>query len=349
MATSAHRPVTRGRRAHRYVLGVVVVVMGLAGVAPAVVAGPRDAGGDVDVEVVASFDAAAGELPEGVAFDRRGTAYVSLGPPFFAGGGYGEIRSIDPWGRQRTLATFPDGPAPAGLAVHGRTVYAAIPDPLGTNAGILRIDRNGDVTRIDGTETMKVPNGLATTARGTLYATDSVLGQVWRLRPGESTASPWLSHELLAGCVPGQLGANGIVVRGRWVHVANSDRGLLLRVPILHNGEAGEPRIVAGDRDCDQTDELWSMDGIALDWRGRVHATLVIQNRLVRIDRDGSVKTLLTADDGLWNPASLAFGTGWRWGRLFVTNYAVLDPVPPANLGPALLEVDTHRWTWGNG
>lgn len=333
----------RGRTATSLLALAAAVLLAVTAM-PAVAGADSGAATAHGTTVVASFDAADGELPEGVGFDRLGTAYVSLGPPFFVGGGYGEIRSIDTDGNQRTLALLPEGPAPAGLAVdQHRTVYAAVPDPGGPDAGILRITSGGHVDRIPGTEAMLVPNGLATSRGGTLYATDSLLGQVWRLPRGGTSAEPWLAHELLAGCEPGQLGANGIAVRGPWMLVANSDRGIVVRIRVLPDGSAGEPEIVAGDPDCDVTDDLWSLDGIAFDRRGDVYATLVIQNRLVRIEADGTVETLLTADDGLWNPASLAFGTGPRTGGLYVTNYAVLPPVPPSTPGSSLLRVDTAR------
>ena len=43
------------------------------------------------IDVVKSFDATVGELPEGIAIDKPGNIYVSLGPPFFVGGGYGAV------------------------------------------------------------------------------------------------------------------------------------------------------------------------------------------------------------------------------------------------------------------
>lgn len=340
-ALTRRRP-THGSRMMRW-LAATVAATGLVVVGTTAAAAPSQSH-DPDVRVVASFDADTGELPEGVALDRDGTAYVSLGPPFFVGGGFGQVRSIDPQGRERILATFPDGPAPAGIAVdRNRTVFAAVPDPGGPDVGILRITRSGEVSRVDGTEAMAVPNGLAFSPRGTLYATDSVLGQVWSLDRGAGTATPWLTHELLAGCAPGQFGANGISVRKRWMVVANTSRGAVVKVRVRADGSPGRVLLVAGDADCDEADRLWGLDGITLGHRGRMHATLVIGHELVRIDRHGSVRTLLTADDGLWNPASLAWGTGPRSGCLFVTNYAVLPPVPPANLGPALLAVDPHR------
>lgn len=84
------------------------------------------------------------------------------------------------------------------------------------------------------------------------------------------------------------------------------------------------------------------MDGLAFDVDGNIYATLVLQNQLVRIDpTDGTVDVLLNADDGLHNPASLAFGTteGDRTS-LYVTNYAVLPPAPEDSPGPAVLRLD---------
>jgi hypothetical protein len=68
----------------------------------------------------------------------------------------------------------------------------------------------------------------------------------------------------------------------------------------------------------------------------------------VKIDqRTGDVVSLLDESDGLWNPASVAFGVSWRdRDRLYITNYAVLPPVPPGNLGPAVLTFDGDVPGW---
>ena len=55
------------------------------------------------LELVTSFDATKGELPEGVAIDKPGNIYVSLGPPFFVGGGYGAVLRISPDGNKTKL------------------------------------------------------------------------------------------------------------------------------------------------------------------------------------------------------------------------------------------------------
>ena len=296
------------------------------------------------VEVVATFDASQGELPEGVALDKPGNIYVSLGPPFFVGGGYGEIRQIDPDGTETTLVQYPSGPAPAGLAVDAPgNVYFAVPDLTQAAVGVYRVTDGGGAERLPGTETMLVPNGLAIDKRGNVFASDSVIGAIWRYpRGGTTPAQIWMSHELLAGCAVGDLGANGIAFWKGDLYVANTGRGALVRIPVSSDGVPGNPTIIAGDEDCDEDDELWSLDGIAFDVHGDVYASLVLQNKLVRIDPDeGTATLLLDQEDGLWNPASLAFGTG-KGDRqsLFIANYAVLPPEPDNSPGPAILKVD---------
>lgn len=300
--------------------------------------------GDHPLEVVTSFNAAKGELPEGVAIDKAGNIYVSLGPPFFVGGGYGAVLRISPDGSETTvLAEYPAGPAPAGLAVDAPgNVYFAIPDPGGANGGVYRIAGDGGIERLPGTENMIVPNGLALDKQGNLFASDSALGAIWRIPSGGSgPAEIWLKHDLTSGCTTEDLGANGIAFWKGNLFVANTGRGALVHVPVMADGSPGEPSVVAGNLDC-EAEGLFSMDGIALDVHGNVYALLVLQNKLVRIDpTDGSTTWLLDEDDGLWNTSSLTFGTG-KGDResIFIVNYAVLPPEPANSLGPAVLKYD---------
>lgn len=321
-------------------VGIVIATLSLVALA----ACSNQAKAMGQVEVVTTFDAAMGELPEGVAIDKPGNIYASLGPPFFVGGGYGAVVKISPDGTETTILTeFPTGPAPAGLAVDAPgNVYFAVPDPGGIDAGIYRVTSDGNVERLPGTENMFVPNGLAFDKQGDLFASDSAMGAIWRIPSGGSaSAEIWLQHELVAGCTPEDLGANGVAFWKGDLYVANTGRGALIRVPVATDGSPGEPVLVAGNLDC-EPEGLFGMDGIALDVQGNVYALLVLQNKLVRIDpTDGSTTLLLDEDDGLWNASSIAFGTG-KGDRtsVFIANYAVLPPEPNNSLGPAILKLD---------
>ncbi|HEY5729798.1 MAG TPA: SMP-30/gluconolactonase/LRE family protein [Anaerolineales bacterium] len=299
-----------------------------------------------EVEIVKTFNAAEGQLPEGVMLDKSGNIFVTLGAPAFAGGGLGEVWKISPDGTETTILAefdYPGVSGPAGIVIDAPgNVYFAYPATDPEINGVYRLE-NGNQVRLPGTENTIVANGLALDKHGDLFASDSVLGAIWRISPGKSgVATMWFQDDLLAGCLPDEpVGANGIAFWKQTLYVANTGKGLLVQIPILENGAPGEPEVVAGveDNGC-EFDDLSGMDGIALDVHGNVYALLVLQNKLVRINpSDGTFTTLLTEEDGLWNPASIVFGTGkGERESVFISNYAVIPPEPPNSLGPAVLK-----------
>jgi hypothetical protein len=296
------------------------------------------------VQVVSAFNAADGGLPEGLTIDKLGNMYVTVGYPFWfeVPESFGEVWKISPDGEIAVLDARPGGPSGAGLAMSPSGVlYYAWPNPAdpATN-GVYRLAADGEPQRLPGSENIMLANGLAFNKQGDLYVSDSALGAVWFIPHDGGQAENWIQHEWLAGCadIPG---ANGVALWKDTMYVANTGKGLLASVPILKDGTAGEPEIVAGDSDCDpENDELFSMDGIALDEQGNVFALLVLTHKLVRIDpSDGSHTVLLTDEDGLFNPASIAFGTGEGDRQyVFMSNFALLPPEPANSLGPGVLK-----------
>jgi len=295
-----------------------------------------------ELEMVKSFSAENNELPEGVITSRERELYASVGPPFFVGGGYGAIWSINTEGEEaEILIEFPEGPAPAGLALDKQgNLHFALPNPGAADGGVFRLVEGGSPERLPGSENIVLPNGLAFDKSGDLFVSDSIMGAVWLIPDGGAEAAEiWFQHDLLAGC-PEDVGANGIAFWENSLYVANTSKGILVRVPVLEDGAPGDPQIVAGSDDCEQ-EELFGMDGIALDEEGNVYALLVIQNKLVKIDPSvGNYTELLTGEDGLWNPASIAFGARKADREsVYITNYAVIPP-GSEKFGPAVLKYD---------
>lgn len=298
------------------------------------------------VQVVSDFSSIRGGLPEGLTIDKSGNIYVTVGYPFWfeIPKSFGEVWRIGRDGEITVLDAWPGGPSGAGLAVSpSGELYYAYPNPPNPDTnGVYRLDGEGGRERLPGSENIVLANGLALNRRGDLYVSDSALGAVWRIPHDGGAAEIWAQHELLASCDVGGVGANGVALWKENLYVANTGMGLLARVPILDDGTAGEPEIVAGDSDCDPSDELFSMDGLALDVHGNIFALLVLTHKLVHIDPgDGSHTVLLTAEDGLFNPASIAFGTG-KGDRqsVLMSNFALLEPGSPGNLGPGVLKLD---------
>jgi sugar lactone lactonase YvrE len=279
-----------------------------------------------EIETIVSFDAGAGELPEGVAVDRRGNIYVSLIAPV------SEIRKVTPDGEQSTLVDLElGGNGPLGLAVDARgTVYAAAATFDPATQGVYRITADGSATRLPGTGSIAFANGLTFDQRGNLYVTDSTAGAVWRIPPGGS-AELWIQDPLLEGTgafglgIP--IGANGITFRTpNEIVVGNTEQGTLVSVPILPDGSAGEPVVIAEDP------AIFGVDGLAVDVHGTVYAAVIAQSTIVRVEGD-SIETLASAADGINQASSIAFGQGIRDRKsLFGVNFGIFSPAPTPSL-----------------
>lgn len=297
--------------------------------------------------------------PEGVAVDNVGNVYVSVGI-----GGVTEVWKFDPTGEGDVLAIVP-GPLPAGLVVdaNGKHVYAAQ-----QFAGVFKIDMSGGFELVPGTDAIVVPNSMAFDKMGNLYITETFSfdvadglahyefctdfgtdgwfgrGGIW-IVPNGGEAELLMRHDLLTGMcfdnpIPFPIGANGLALRHGNLIVANTDKALLLEIPILKGGGLGEIAIVT------QLTE-WSpmgppmIDGIALDVHGNIYAANITGSTLVRVSPDGEhTETIATYEDGLDFPASLAFGTGkGERQSVFVTNLAMMEREGFAGPGFAKISV----------
>jgi sugar lactone lactonase YvrE len=278
------------------------------------------------LETVVAFDPAAGEFPESITAEKSGDLYVSM----FV---LDQVRRVDPAGAQTVIARLPQGATPAGvkLDASGTLYVAATGFNLATGQtdpatrGVYRVGRDGSAQRIPGTEAIAFPNDLAFDKRGNLYVTDPVGGSVWRIDRSGAVVR-WVDDPLLHGT--GELlgfpyGANGIAFTHHRLIVSNTERGLLVAIPLEPDGDAGKATVVAS------SPLLLGGDGIALDAHGNVYCAVNGQNMLAVVRVDGSIDVLATAADGLDSPSSVAFGTGKRdHHSLFVVNFAVGSPEP---------------------
>jgi sugar lactone lactonase YvrE len=282
------------------------------------------AGAAVDIEPVVVYDPAAGELPEGVAIDKRGDVFVSLNP-------LGQVRKVGRDGSQSTLATLPG--EVVGLAVDAPgNVLVAVASFDPATSGVYRIARDGTFARLPGTGAIVFPNGIAFDKVGNVYVTDTVLGAVWRVPARGGPAEVWFQSPLLEGSgvfdFGFPLGANGIAFRHNELVVSNTEGARLVRIPIERDGSAGAAAILA------EGPALLAVDGIAFDVHGNVWAAVIAQSTIVRVSPQGDVTTVATAADGLDWVSSISFGKN---GDLWAVNFAI---GPPGGPGPALLRLD---------
>ena len=297
----------------------------------------RAASDDVgSVTTLRSYDADAGELPEGLAVDKRGAIYLTM--PFI-----GELRRVAPDGSETVVAQLPigNGPGALGLAVSAPgDLYAGVATSDPATQGVYRVTPDGVVSRVPGSEAIDFANGLAFGDRGTLYVTDSIAGEVWRI-PRDGPAELWVADPLLEGDgsapLPFPVGANGIAYHHRTVYVTNTELGSIVAIPVLPDGTADEPRLVVQDA------ALGGADGVAIDVHGNLYVAVIAQSTIVRVTPDGStIDVLADSADHLDYPSSVAFGSG-RGAR--TTLYAVNFSAGPIfgdvrTWGPRLLAVE---------
>ncbi|MET7700734.1 hypothetical protein [Streptomyces sp. NPDC005485] len=309
-----------------YLAGIAAtaVALGVLASAPAsgdepIVSQPR---------VVAHFDFAAGETPENIALEPDGSADLTFA---FAR----QVANVTRHGNIRGRVTLPAVAHPNTPIIHNAIVLGIARAHDGTlyvnyatgtsKTGIWRIAPDGSKPKqIAQLPTNGLPNGLALDEhRGVLYAADSVRGIVWRVpvTGGERTA--WATANAL-GPVPSKtgFGANGIKVHDHAVWVSNTDRGTLLRIPVRRNGSAGRLET--------QATGLEGIDDFAFTSR---HADTVLAavngtNQVVVVRPGGTHSVVLTQQDGISNPTSVAVHDR----RVYVPSAAYFATEPDPNL-----------------
>ncbi len=292
------------------------------------------------VEVLASFDGAAFELPEGLAV-RGGDVLV----------GFALSSTIDRFdldgGGRAAFASLPLPPPNTGFMTGLTTsssgeVLAALASFSGDPVpGAYVAPEGGPSALFASHAELVLPNGFAWSASGSLFLTDSARGAVFVATPQGAT-SLWAEDPLLAGdpvACGGEpddlvIGANGIVWTPDAVIVASHDQGLVARIPIEADGSAGALEILAGP-DCDL---LAGIDGLTLDVDGTVVGAVNRSNRIVRLDASGAVTVLLEGPP-LDFPASVAFGGTGDDRALYVTNFAIANALAGLPASPGLLRV----------
>ena len=304
------------------------------------------------LEVVAAFDAAAGETPESVAVLLDGSLAVSMALT-------GEIRRIATDGAQTTLAWVPLGqcapnpfpPILGALAVSPAGdvfVGASTCDPAAR--GVYRVSPAGGATLVATLPPTALPNGIAVRL-GQVYIADSASPTIWRA-PIAGTGSPaevWAVEPLLADPDPFDPfpGANGLQFYKGAIYVANASTGSIVAIPFTLDGwdlVAGVGYVAYGpgpDAESMTPPEFPGCDDFAFDLFGRIICTTDPFQTVVMIQKNGGIVGLWDAEDGLDGPTAAVFGRGADRKMLYISN-ASFPFFPSTGNGPSILATEWH-------
>ncbi|MEH2023408.1 SMP-30/gluconolactonase/LRE family protein [Nostoc sp.] len=278
---------------------------------------------DIQIElapakVIASFPV--NTFLENLAIAPDGTIFVSNHE-------VGKIVRITPDGNQQIHAT-----------VEGKVSGLAFT----ANGGLVTTGWNADSIPVvslvtsDGTvETLlTLPDAIflngITPLSDTQYLTaDSYRGAIWLIDVAQHSGSIWLEHPMLARSSSENVtpAANGLKRFGDFLYVSNTEKMLLLRIPLGIGDEPGEPEIFV---------EQTNIDDFAFDVEGNLYGATHIYNSVVRIASDRSTTIIAQAEDGVIGSTAVAFGQGKddRTAIYVVTNGGMFLP-PPTGVVPA--------------
>lgn len=285
--------------------------------------------------VLASF-VSGQDIPESVTTDEAGNIYVSVGSTVQVrapGGSFGVLGTLP-----LPIAALGVKVGPDGCVYNASTSLTAEP-----GAFVWRVCGPGDVEAFAELDHAGAPNDLAFDDDGSLFVTDPLLGQIWKIDE-DGAASVFLQHPLLAGnpadpaLIFRQIGVNGIAFdqRHRFLYVSNTDAGSVLRIDMSRATPV--PVVFAQDA------RLRGADGLAFDRSGDLLVAVNAQDTVLSVDRRGRISTV--ASGGLLDaPSSVVFGATRRDKHsLYLTSSAFSRTLglQPGTPRPALL-------TWRSG
>jgi sugar lactone lactonase YvrE len=275
-------------------------------------------GGQPSLAVVAAFDPAHFQFPEGLIV-HNGSAYVGLAP-------LGAILKIDQAGAVSSYANVPPGltnGSTLGLVFDAQENLYVMqtrnnPDAGATVPGVFKIPPTidgGTVGLPFATHPQMIfPNGADLDAQGNLYVADSVAGLLFKVTPA-GDVSVWSQDVELSGSppcaapLPFPYGANGVAVTSTEVFVTNTAKGSVVKIAFNADGSAGTVSTLV--KDCAYV----GLDGI---WRDKDGSLLVCQNgpagRIARVTAAG-VFTPLESGGPIDSPASISIAESWNGQR----------------------------------
>lgn len=276
-----------------------MVVVGLAAALSEPSAGAAECA--AQPEVLASF-VSGQDIPESVTTDDDGNLYVSVG---------NTVQKRGPGAAFSVFGTLPLPIAALGVKVGpDGCVYNASTSLSATPGAFVWKLCAGSVEAFAELDHAGAPNDLAFDDDGSLFVTDPLLGEIWKV-DDSGNATVFLQHPLLAGnpsdpaLIFRQVGVNGIAFdkQHRYLYVSNTDRGTVLRIDL----RAATPMPVVFAEDA----RLRGADGIAFDQSGELFVAVNKTDTLASVDKRGRVR-LLTSGGLLDAPSSVAFGATHR-------------------------------------
>lgn len=255
------------------------------------------------------------DTPEGLATDSNGNIYAAL---FHTGevvmlkqnGGYEHVAWVPSKaesGRGDLAGLDVDRQGNIYVAYHAHSKYdagdlhnsfhAACRDATVTRSGVYKIDaRTHQVTALATRAAgwpFCFPDDVAVDSRGDVYMTDLTYSGIWKISPDGKSVNLWSSDPLLN---PPSRPYSGYFAGVNDLALGNDEKSIVavtdgdpmvLQIPIKQDGSAGEPKVLSTGYSF--------LDGVALDAKGNIYISEILQSDIWVISPDGSQRILIAS------------------------------------------------------
>jgi putative intracellular protease/amidase/sugar lactone lactonase YvrE len=230
----------------------------------------------------------------------------------------------------------------AGIVIH-QTGDLFISSVVEKTPAICRIDFTGGVEPWIALPEAIFLNGMTQLDGNRYLVADSYKGAIWEVDIGTKTAQIWLQDNLLARSDTSNPfpAVNGIKRYNNALFASNTQRQLLIRIPLIENHQPGLPEVFLSSV---------NLDDFAFDLHGNLYGTTHVYNSVIQISPDKKITTIAKAEQGVAGSTSLAFGRGDRRTSLFVTtNGGMSLPLPTGIEAGKVVQLDIGVEGFGLG
>lgn len=272
---------------------------------------------------------------ENIAIDSQGTIFVTSYEE-------GKVYRLTTCGERKEF-THINGNV-AGIVVDrtGKLLVAAAVD--GKTPTILRVDATGMVETLVTLPNAIFLNGMMHLEGDRYLVADSYKGVIWDVDVNAKTASIWIQDNLLARSDTSNPfpAVNGIKIYQNSLFASNTQRQLLVRIPLAEDNTPGTPEVFLTNV---------NLDDFAFGVDGNLYGTTHIYNSVIRISPEKQITILAKAEQGMTGSTALAFGrTEGDLTSIYVTTNGGMSLPLPTGVEPAKvvrLDVGVEGFIWG--
>lgn len=243
--------------------------------------------------IVDSFNFSQGDLPENIIVTNKQNSQ-------FAAALLDNTIIWSDGHREQVAEGYPDA-VTLGLVEDAEDrLYVAVRSQDQSVSGVWRRGNDGRWSRFIAVAPEVGLNGLTFGDDGTLYAADSVNGQILSAAPGRTDFDLWLDDPSLKPTSNADLiaasGVNGLKIFQDNLYASNTAQRNVLRIPLGGPKMKTPESVISG----------YPVDDFAIDSSGSFYLAVHPDNTVVRVDPSGERTTLATAQDGLDGPTAVA-------------------------------------------